>query len=58
MAKTMCCRDVGVDCDFKTKGESTKEILQKAAQHAKEAQGMDTIPPDLATKVEAAIRDE
>ena len=58
MAKTMCCRDVGVDCDFKAKGESTEEILQKAAQHAKEAHGMDTIPPELAARVQAAIRDE
>ena len=58
MAKTLCCRDVGVDCDFKASGESNEEILQKAAQHAKDAHRMDTIPPELAAKVQAAIRDE
>jgi len=58
MAKTISCRDVGVDCDFKASGESTEEVLQKCAQHAKDAHGMETIPPDLASKVQAAIRDE
>ena len=48
MAKTISCRDVGVDCDFKTSGESTDEVLQKCAQHAKDAHGMEAIPPELA----------
>ena len=57
MAKTICCRDVGVDCDFTASGETTEEVLQKCTQHAKEAHGMDVIPPELAAKVQAAIRE-
>lgn len=58
MAKVMRCREVGVDCDFEAKGNSVEEIMQQAAKHAKEAHGMDTIPPELVEKVQNAIHDE
>lgn len=58
MAKTISCRDVGVDCDFKASADSVDELMRKTAQHAKEAHGFDSIPPELAGKVQAAIKDE
>lgn len=58
MAKSISCRDVGVDCDFTAKADTVEELMQKTAQHAKEAHGYDSIPPELAPKVQAAIRDE
>lgn len=58
MSKIVRCREVGVDCDFEAKGESEQEVLQKCAEHAKSAHGMDEIPPELDAKVRAAIRDE
>jgi len=58
MAKTVNCRDVGVDCDFTAKGETEQEVLQQCADHARTAHGMNEIPSELATKVRAAIRDE
>ena len=58
MAKTVNCRDVGVDCDFTAKGETEQEVLQQCTEHARTAHGMNEIPPELATKVRAAIRDE
>ncbi len=58
MAKTVNCRDVGVDCDFVAQGETEQEVLQQCAEHARTAHGMSEIPPELATKVRAAIRDE
>jgi predicted small metal-binding protein len=58
MAKVISCRDVGVDCDFEARGETVEELLQKCGKHAKEAHGMDQIPPELAQKIPAAIRDE
>ncbi len=58
MAKTVNCRDVGVDCDFTAKGETEQEVLQQCAEHARTAHGMDEIPQELAEKVRAAIRDE
>jgi predicted small metal-binding protein len=58
MAKTINCRDVGVDCDFVAQGETEQEVLLQCAEHARTAHGMNEIPPELATKVRAAIRDE
>ncbi len=58
MAKTVNCRDVGVDCDFVAKGETEQEVLDQCAEHARTAHGMDEIPPEVAAKVRAAIRDE
>jgi predicted small metal-binding protein len=59
MAKSISCKDVGmVGCDFTAKAESMEELLQAAAVHAKEAHGLDSIPPDLLPMVQAAVRDE
>jgi len=58
MAKTVNCRDVGVDCDFTATGETEEQVMQQCAEHARTAHGMNEIPPELATKVRAAIRDQ
>ena len=58
MAKSISCRDVGVDCDFTAKAETLDELMQVTAQHAKEVHGFDSIPPELMPVVQAAIRDE
>lgn len=55
--KAINCRDVGVDCDFEAVGETVDEVMRKCVEHGKEAHGMQDIPPDLASKVQAAIRD-
>ncbi len=56
--KTVKCRDVGVDCDFVARGQTDQEVLRDAAEHARSAHGMKEIPPELAAKVKAAIREE
>jgi len=58
MSKVLSCRDVGVDCDFVARGATEKEVLDKAAEHARMAHGMKEIKPDVLAKVRAAIRDE
>jgi predicted small metal-binding protein len=58
MSKIVRYREVGVDCDFEARGETEQEVLQKCAEHAKSAHGMDEIPPDLAAKVRSSIHDE
>ncbi len=57
MAKSISCRDVGVDCDFQATGETVEDVIEQCAEHAKSAHGMDQIPPELAEKVQLAIRD-
>ena len=58
MAKSISCKDVGMDCDFKASGETMEELMQHAMAHAKEAHGLDSIPPELMPMVQAAVRDE
>ena len=57
MTKVLKCREVGVDCDFTAHGESEEEILAQAVEHARLEHGMESIPPELAEKVKAAIHE-
>jgi predicted small metal-binding protein len=58
MAKKMSCKDVGPDCDFVAHGETEEEVMGQVAEHARSAHGMQEVPPELAEKARAAIRDE
>ncbi len=33
--KTLSCKDVGVNCDYKARGRTVNEVLKKATEHAK-----------------------
>jgi predicted small metal-binding protein len=41
-----------------SRAQSARWTMAKGAEHAKKDHGMTTIPPDLAKKVEAAIKDK
>jgi len=58
MAKLLRCRDVGMDCDFIARADSEEELLKKAAEHAAKTHDMKEIPPEVLSKVRAAIRNE
>ena len=58
MAKTVSCRDVGMDCDFVATGETEQDILQRCAEHARKDHGMTEIPAELVDKVRVSIRDQ
>ena len=56
--KMVSCRDVGMDCDWVARGANEQEIMQQCAEHARTEHGMNEIPPEVAAKVRACIRDE
>ena len=58
MAKVLKCGDVVSGCKEEIKGDSEHDVLRKAAEHAKTAHHMDSIPPDVLSKVKGAIHDE
>ena len=58
MGKMLSCRDVGVDCDFEVHGKDEAEILQKAAEHAKDCHKGVQLTPELQAKIRAAIKEE
>jgi predicted small metal-binding protein len=45
-------------CSFVAEGKDVAEVMAKGAEHAKNDRGMTSIPPDLAAKVQAAIKDK
>ena len=55
--KDLHCRDAGMNCDFVARGNSNKEILDQATQHARQAHNM-TVTPDLTKKLDGLIHDE
>jgi predicted small metal-binding protein len=58
MAKEFVCRDIGMDCGFKTSAKTEEELMPKVMEHAKAAHQLDPIPPEIAQKVKAAIKDK
>lgn len=58
MAKVLKCGDVNPGCEHEIRGESAHDVLRKAAEHAKKDHHMEIIPPDVLSKVKAAIHDE
>jgi predicted small metal-binding protein len=58
MAKVLRCADLMPGCNFVAEGKDVAEVMAKGAEHAKKAHGMSQIPPDLAKKVQAAIKDK
>jgi predicted small metal-binding protein len=58
MAKVLKCGDLMPGCNFVVEGKDVAEVLAKGAEHAKTAHGMTAMPPELAQKVQAAIKDK
>jgi predicted small metal-binding protein len=55
--KKLTCRDVGVDCDVEFVGETDDDVMQQASEHAAREHNLPEVPPLIAEKCRAAIRD-
>ena len=53
--KEFKCGDVVPGCETVISGETDEEILQEVAAHAREAHGMDEVPPEVQDTVRASI---
>lgn len=58
MAKVLRCGDLMPGCKAVIEGKDVAEVMSKGAEHAKKDHGMAMIPPDMAKKVAAAIKDK
>jgi predicted small metal-binding protein len=58
MTKVVRCSDIVPGCDYVARAESEDELMRKAAQHAREAHGVQTLSADLVQQVKSKIRDE
>ena len=57
MAKELHCADVGFDCEGVISGESEEDVMRQAAEHAREAHGLEDIDADTQQAIRAQIRD-
>ena len=58
MAKELRCDDVMPGCPTVIEGKDASEVMSKASDHARRDHGINAIPPDVAKKAQAAIRDK
>jgi predicted small metal-binding protein len=58
MTKVLRCADVVPGCSYEARADTEDELMQKVAQHAREAHGMQTVPPLVLQEVRSKIRDE
>ncbi len=58
MSKTYTCRDVGVDCDWETVGETEDEVMASISEHAAQAHPTIELTPELVAAVRGVIKDE
>ena len=56
--KQLGCLDVDAKagCAFQVRAETEAELMQLVATHAKQCHKLESIPPEMATKVKAAIK--
>jgi predicted small metal-binding protein len=58
MAKVLRGDDLMPGCNAVIEGKDEAEVIAKGAEHAKTVHKMTAIPPDMAVKVKAAIKDK
>jgi len=58
MAKVLMCGDLLPGCNAVIERKDDAEVMAKGADHAKTAHKMAAIPPAMAAKVKAAIKDK
>jgi predicted small metal-binding protein len=56
--KSLACGDLVPGCKAVLSGKDEKEVMERAAAHAKKAHNMETVSPDMAIKAKAAIKDK
>ena len=55
MAKQLRCGDLMPGCPAVIEGEDAVEVINKAAEHARDDHGITEVTPDLAAKIQSAI---
>ena len=60
MARSLACRNVGMDCNEIIRGETEDEVVIKAAEHARQVHGMteeQLSDPDAEQRTRSLIRE-
>jgi predicted small metal-binding protein len=57
MDKELDCKDLGLNCDFKTCGETEEEVLSKVGQHVLAIHGSKGFSKEFYKKARSAVHD-
>ena len=52
------CRDLGMDCSFKTTGTTDSEIMKKFIDHAESVHNMPVLTADVIFMVKTALKNK
>jgi predicted small metal-binding protein len=55
--KQFKCGDVVLGCEWVTRSEDEKELFEEITSHAREAHGMDEVPPEVVEAIHGVITD-
>jgi predicted small metal-binding protein len=53
--KQFKCGDVVLGCEWVTRSEDENELFEEIASHAREAHGMDEVPPEVVEEIQGVI---
>jgi predicted small metal-binding protein len=53
--KEFRCRDVVPGCAYVTRDEDEEELFEQISSHAREAHGMDEVPPEVVHQIQGVI---
>jgi predicted small metal-binding protein len=53
--KQFKCGDVVLGCEWVTRGDDEQALLEEIQSHARDAHGMDEVPPEVEDQIHAVI---
>ena len=53
--KQFKCGDVVLGCEWVTRSEDENELFDDISSHARDAHGMDEVPPEVVDKIHSVI---
>jgi predicted small metal-binding protein len=53
--KEFRCNDVVPGCPYVTRSDQEEELFEQISSHAREAHGMDEVPPEVADTIRSVI---
>ena len=53
--KQFRCGDVVLGCEWVTRSDDDEELFAEISSHARDAHGMDEVPPEVVEKIQGVI---
>jgi predicted small metal-binding protein len=57
MAKTIRCRDLGLDCNYEARADDPEELLELVRHHARRVHSLEEMSEAMVAKIRGAMHD-